>query len=373
MSTAVLDPVKELASQLEVSEMVVKMITPLQQGWLKLAVVRKQTFDTLQAYELEVQALQKAGLESQELEGVQKSLREAKSKAAEAKECRLFFTGMLQDKIIAKSMEFEKRNDEVVKLLVEHEFKLRESANTLAKQNEDVNREKEEFKAHVKNEHYRIAADYRSQLLKLVSDSYVNALSSKFPVKEIEEYKRSIKGFCADVKLSAFKKFSALLIDSKEMMSIYTSIPKYEPAADLEAAIKSVDEKFSMYANDLKNAEAASARVKAEAHEQEIAIQQEVEIEAAQNTLIASAGTLVMSGGPNTAVKRKWEVVDENTQQWALLVMSAFMANMKELIEYVKVKTWEKLSIGQMAAAIAKGKTEKNLNFPNLQFKEVKK
>jgi hypothetical protein len=53
--------------------------------------------------------------------------------------------------------------------------------------------------------------------------------------------------------------------------------------------------------------------------------------------------------------------------------MTQFISNLPTLFKLVRVKAWENLSIGQMAAAIAKHATDTGETYKGIIYKELKK
>jgi len=84
--------------------------------------------------------------------------------------------------------------------------------------------------------------------------------------------------------------------------------------------------------------------------------------------LIAQAETLIVD---TPKVKREIKIVVIESEAWAMAVMTNFIKNWQHVNKYVKVKSWAKLSIGQMADALAKHISETGETFSNLQTEEV--
>jgi uncharacterized protein YaaR (DUF327 family) len=207
----------------------------------------------------------------------------------------------------------------------------------------------------------------------MVLESYATALKQKQPVKEIEKYKTAIKDFLSDVKLGKFVPFNLVLVSKDEAKKIYAEIPVYKPAEDLIAAVNSIDEQFAMYAQDLKNSKAAVAVAEGKVEQVKKDTEELIEIESATNTLVSSAGSLDVTSSA-AKIKKTKQVVEENTDAWAMTVLAEFVKNFAAARKTLRISTWSKLSIGQMTAALGKLATEDNdKKFSNLVLKTIEK
>lgn len=353
----------------------VEGLTPIQKGWVRLADLKVLINDKLTKGELDVQQKVAAALKSEDLATVQTVLKEVKDIATENKDARLYFTNMVKEKVTDPLMVFEKRNEALITELGQKEFTLRKAANSKQEAERDKKTEENQLKAHIQNEHLRIGHDYRSRLAKLISDAYTTALKDKVPVDTIKNYVKQIHNFLAAEKLSPFIKFERRYVSDAEAQAIYKSIEPYKSKADLEAALESLEQTFSMYKNDLANSKKAIAAEKKRAEDEAEAERQRIERETATNTLVGQADTYYLeeTKGAKTTIKKQYEMEDENTPEWCFCVLAAFMGNIGTLQQYIKVKTWSKLTIGQMCTAIAKLHSEKGVKFPDLKFKVIEK
>lgn len=345
----------------------------IQVGWLNFGNLKQTTFDALEKDELAVQLILKDFNDIEELDEAQEKLKQAKALATESEGRRLYFTNLLKDKVITPSMAFEKRNEDVIKKAESHEFTLRKSASVKQEAENLKTKERSSLRAHIENEYFRIAAKYREDLEVLVLESYKNALYIKTPVKEIKPYKKAIEGFLNEVKLDKFIKFETKHITKEESIEIFKSIAPYDKSGALKASIKSIEDVFSMYAEDLKNRTKAMKKVDKDTEQVKKDAEKEVSIQTSITNLQAESVPLIMSGGPT--IRKKLKVVEENTAEWAVEVMAQYLKSLDKAKQFIRVGSWAKLNIGQMAAAIAKVKSE-NPNFyksSNLKFEEEEK
>ncbi len=349
-------------------------LTPVQKGWLQMSHNRNVTVQQLEKGELEVQALIKDIATVKDLPKVQEALKQAKSVAAEAKEKRLYFTNALKTKLIDKLMEFESRNEALIADAAKHELALRIEAAKKAQADAAKLRETEQYKAHIKNEYARVAATYALALEGRINFYYKQALQEKKKNKVVlAEYLKMIKEELPNIEKVKANKFERAYVTNDEAKAIIGEIDVPDYGMYLVAAQDLVDKKFQMYDEDMKNAEAAIAAQKIQEQQKEAQVQSQLTQDAALNNLVASSDSFVI-GGPKTAtVKKNMVIVEENTTEWGLAVMTAFITNLSECQEKLLVKTWAKLTLAQMAAALTKvanGYTPVK-QFPNLKMTEV--
>jgi hypothetical protein len=391
---------KKLADKLEVSEYVVKMLMPQQLGWLKLAIDKKKTFEALQKDELKVQEVLKDITADNDLASVQKKIKDANDTATTSKEQRLVFTNGIKEKLTEPAMEFETRNFELIDAAKVHELALRKKENE--KQQGEAAKKKEEvqFEAHVKNEHIRIGTAYQLELSKTVTQAYTSALKGPIPPDEIPAYLETVRTVLAEIKLEKFQKFPRTIekyidepwvvngkqiadktpvykyVNDKRAAEIYKSVEPYNPAEDLQTALNDLDVKFELYEHDFKNAKKAIAAANKKQLEVEQEITETAEQETATNKLMINVGnyTVGSPSGARTEIKKRYNIVEENTEAWAVAVLSAFIKNWAVAKTHLKVKTWGKLTLTQMGKALADIKTAKNeTTFDNIKFEVSEK
>lgn len=365
-----------VANTVGLGELVWHQLSPLQQGWLQLAEVKNNTFADLQKAELNIQGIL-APLKSNPnitLTDIQIKLKEAVNAYDIMKEQRLYFTNTIKERLIDKAMEFEKRSEFLIAGAKQHELTVRIQENERKSKDTDKNAEITALAAHIENEHFRIAAIYRASLTTLAMNYYKEALRTKVPLKTIPNYIESVKGFLREVTLSPFVRFpNRKLVTDAEAQKIFSDIRAYDPAEDLEIALRNVHEIFAMYQQDSENA--IEAIQQTENLQQEVAMhtQQEIQTEVATNNLMAEAKSVSYLG--NIPSVKKVKVIEiENTPEWAISVIEHFVKNWHVVRPLLKVKTWGNLKLEQMAAALATMASNDNkITFAGLNLKDVSK
>ena len=338
-------------------------LTTIQQGWLKLAEIRIDLFDRLRLDELACQR-ELNNIQDLPLERMQANLRNAKFNLSEAKRKRMEFTKMLDDKLYSPSMEFEKRMASMIDEANKLELAKRLSIESEAKESQLHANEVALYKAHIVNEWTRIAHEYRSNLQKMIDSSYINCIKSRVDVAKVPDMVADLVNILARIELSTFVKFNRMFITDQEALDIFHSIDKYEPNNDLAYYQSLIPMKFQMYQHDFNSIEKLE-------EEQRIRVaqaEQELKADLAINTLIAQSETLIVD---TPKVKREIKIVVVESEAWAMAVLTNFIKNWQHVNKYVKVKSWAKLSIGQMADALSKHISETGETFSNLETEEV--
>jgi hypothetical protein len=376
----------QLANQLGLGELVVKALSQTQLGWLVLERRKAAAFETIQKFELSIQGTVNQLVEIKEgkivnkvekdLAKIQEAVKKIKAEFTDMKDCRLQFTNVINEKLIEAAMVFEKRSAGLINLLAEYELEVRSEASKKSDEEAALNREVASFKTHIENEYFRIATGYRNALKSEASKVYVSALESEMSTDGVPELVAKLKETIRAIQKPRFEVFKRTLIDAEKAKELFLSVPAYNSAPDLEKALLAVDEMFSMYANNLANAEEAAKSVQQEAEKEIAESNERLEIEQATNILTSQASpSLIMSGGPKTKVKKKMEVVIEESETWELLILNTFIKNWKTLRPKIQSSS-AKITIGQMATAIGKlvtDKPEEIKNMKELKFEEKKK
>jgi hypothetical protein len=341
-------------------------LTTIQQGWLKLAEIRIDLFDRLRLDELACQA-ELQNIDNVPLDKMQANIRNAKFNLSEAKRKRLDFTRMIDDKLSQPSMEFEKRMAAMIDEATKLELAARLDIESKAIEAQLLQNEIAQFKTHIVNEWTRIAHEYRSNLQKMIDSSYINCIKAKNPVEQVPAMVSDLKDIMSMFVLGSVVKFDLQLLSKEQALKIFHSIDKYVKDGDLAYYQGLAEERFQMYAHDLANAESL-AKLEAEQRIRVAQAEQELAADIATNTLIAQAETLIVD---TPKVKREIKIVVIESEAWAMAVLTNFIKNWQYVNKYVKVKSWAKLSIGQMAEALAKHISETGETFANLQTEEV--
>ena len=148
------------------------------------------------------------------------------------------------------------------------------------------------------------------------------------------------------------------ILTAEEAKAVFKTIAPYNGEEDLTKAASDLEDIFSMYAHDRKNADAAIKQAEADQEKQAAAIQKDLAVETSITKLTEETATAYVNPAPGAKLKKKMVVVEENTEEWAVAVIAEFVKNWQSVRKHVRVGTWAKLSIGQMATALGKHATE---------------
>ena len=342
-------------------------LTPIQSGWIKLADIKTALFDDLQRAELAVQDYMN-GIEGNTLDVVQHNIKSAKQVMADAKSKRLEFTRMIDQKLNTPATAFEKRMAEQIDQAGAIELEMRKQAAENAGKQQAIANETAALKAHIINEWFRIAAQYRHDLEAITLESYSNCLKNRVPADQLKAMTADMERILNNWKLSEFEKFERKFVSDGMAKEIYDSIQKYNPADDLQTGIKNISVIWSTYSNDLANAEVAIESIEKHKQMAEMALEMDLEFETATNALIAEAETMIVE---TPKVKKEIKIQVDETEQWAKTIVSNFVRLWPYVNRYVRVKSWAKLTIGQMADALAKHINENGNVIPGIETIEV--
>lgn len=283
-------------------------------------------------------------------------------------ESRKEFTSIIDANIVQPLMQFEKRADPKVNTLylelTTTSLNLRQVAAKKAHEFQSIENEKNMFTNHCINEFLRIESKYIQDLNNTIDIGYAANLTSGTPTPNLIDIEGNLRG----VKIDAIRKFTPGIITKEQMQELFLQLEQPSYNAILENKILQLPHIFINYETDLANAAAAIEVRELEAKIAAKEIAHKLEAETAINTLISNASTPVVET-PKIKVELKIEVI--NSSEWAQLIMTHFIANMPTLVKYVRVKTWDNLSIGQMATAIAKHATDTGETYKGILYSEV--
>jgi hypothetical protein len=342
-------------------------LTPIQSGWIKMADIKTALFDELQRAELIIQGRLKDA-ETMDLGSLQMNIKSVKNLMSESKAKRLEFTRMIDDKLITPATAFEKRMAEQIEQAAAIELEMRKQAAENAGKQQAIANESAALKAHIVNEWFRIAAQYRHELERVTLESYSNCLKNRVPVDQLSIMTADMERILNAWNLPEFQKFERKLVSDGLAKEIYDSIEKYNPADDLQTAIKNISVIWSTYANDLANADVAIESIEKHKQIAEMAFEMDLEFETATNALIAEAEMPIVE---TPKVKKEIKIKVDESEQWAKTIVSNFIRLWPYVNQYVRVKSWTKLTIGQMADALAKHINETGNVIPGIETIEV--
>jgi hypothetical protein len=338
-------------------------------AWTALAENKNNLTNQLAVAELGLQQIL-LGVNQTDHAAITEALATYRKKHSEMVAQRKEFTSIIDANIVQPLMAFEKRADpksnETYLDIDAKGLSLRQAEAQKANQFQAVESEKSMFIAHCTNEYLRIENKYILDLSAVIDTGYAANLKAKSPKPHLDNIIVNMKA----VKIDQPAKFEPQYLTKEQMREIYLTITPPNCAKFLAEKIDFLPQVFINYESDLANAQAAIERMETDAKIAVIEAEKKVEAESAINTLVATASTPVIE---TPKIKRDLIIESVNSAEWAQLIMTTFIANMPTLTRLVRVKSWEKLSIGQMADAIAKHATDTGETFKGVTYVEVQK
>jgi hypothetical protein len=340
----------------------VAALTPQHQAWIGMAEAKNNLVADLTEKELAAQGL--LIIQNTDHELIDAALAVYRKAHSEMVESRKGFTNQIDAGIIQPLMAFEKRVDPAKNTsyltLASQSLSLRKSAAEAAASQNAINQELASFKAHCTNEFFRTCAEYRTMLRREISTIYEYYLKLKM-APDTDRIKKHLQ----DVAVSANTKFIPVRITQDQMVSIYNEIHKPDYNLVLEEILKEAETTFANFTSDLANADLAIEAQQQAAQLTQIAENQKVAEETAINTLIISAETVVVE---TPKIKSTYQITIIESEGWAKAIMAGFITNLPALAKYIRVKSWSKLSIGQMAEYLAKLATDTETKIKGVDY-----
>ena len=340
-------------------------------AWVGLATEKNRLMFELGRMELAAQnILLRVQRDDAAYEAIDVALAEYRKSYTAISDLRKTFTNQIDAGIIQPLMAFEKRidpkNNGQYNALASRSLQLRKAEADKATLANAKNQEVASFKAHVVNEFSRVVTEYRAIIRREAAGHYEKCLKDKIPDPGVEKVKEMLR----QIAPPNVAKFNARYLSGEELLQIYNDSPKPDYASYYEELMSEVDNLFANYSSDLANAEAAIKHQQEQARLQELEEANKAKEEQALNTLIATSETVVIE---EPKIKRTVQVTVVESEAWAKSVMASFITNLPKLTKYIRVKSWSKLNIGQMATYLGQYATDEGVSFPGLSLKEVEK
>lgn len=342
-----------VVSQIQVSE-------KQQAAWIGLAGRKNELTNALTSDELQAQML----LTGETYEVIDANLATYRKAHQEMVDKRKEYTNAIDAGIVQPLMAFEKRVDPKTNsayvALSQKSLLLRKTAETAAASTNAKNLEASTFKAHCQNEFFRVCAEYRAILRAEVVKQYAYWLNEG-TMCDLDQLKITLQS----VPVPVVKKYIPTYLTQEDMAKIYGTITKPDYSHIHNEMMEYLDETFAHFSSDLANRSQAIAHVTQDAALQTQAEATKVTEDVAINTLIATAETVIID---TPKIKRTLVIIVVESEQWAKQIMTQFITNLPSLGKYIRVKSWAKLTIGQMAEYLSKFSTDEEKELPGLTY-----
>ncbi len=338
-----------------------------QQAWLGMAIAKNNITADLTNQELAAQMLLR-GLPNDHA-AIDSALASYRKAHTEMVEHRKAFTGILDAAIIQPLMAFEKRVDpktaqEYISL-ANRSLELRKAAADTAARTNNINQELAQFKAHCQNELGRVIALYRQMVRGEINNLYAFYLE-----KRISPELPQLHAHLAKIEMPMVNKFNPQYITTEQMQAAYQSVPQPHWQTYFDELLEECNKVFANFDSDMANASAALANREQETAAANVRELQTAQEEAAVNPLIATAEAVVME---TPTIKKSYTIVLAESEAWAKAIMAGFISNLPALAKYIRVKSWSRLTIGQMAEYLAKYATDGGTKIAGVQYEENEK
>lgn len=306
----------------------------------------------------------------QESEVLLKTIKQEVKKLAES---RLEITNRFRD-VADRLSAPEKSVLKPIEDLTNAIIKLKEDLAKKQKEEQAKDNEKKSVKENILRQLAEVKATYANKILTQVTKAYTWALENKVALDKLDEYlskvgdKFKVTDFADSAVMpqlfklteTEYKAFAEELfvLDSNNYVDQYKK--------DLKA-------KFEFYHIDFKNAEQALEKAKDEKVEAEQSIQTE-KSNAQMSATLESMSMDISTISNVKELKKSFEVVTTTELKDAIAIITAFIANLELCKLKLRVTDYSKLTVAQMATALAKVKCDDNKFQPsNIEFKEVSK
>jgi hypothetical protein len=336
-------------------------------AWLGMATTKNQLTAQLQQLELAAQAILLPVVGSEDFNVIDAVLAEYRKAHTLISDTRKPFTNTIDSAIVQPLMAFEKRVDPKVNTeyntLVAKSLQLRKVEADKAAQANLKNNVIAQFKAHCINEFSRLQTELSNHLGREIIKQYEMHLTERIS-PELSALKSKLRA----VVVPIINKFETTVLTVQELQAIYNEIEKPDFEEIYQGAEDMVDRTFANFDSDLANAAQAIAHQKEQAQLAEVEAASKLAEEQAINTLIVHSEAVVID---TPKIKKTVQIIVVESEQWAKAVMAAFITNLPNLAKYIRVKSWAKLSIGQMAEYLSKFATDEGVAFNGIELKEV--
>jgi hypothetical protein len=315
-----------------------------------------------------------SGYEAMDQPAIDKAIKAYKVTYAEIVETRKKFTGFLdaaKDMCMVTEKEFDPSTNETFKEATARELQLRQRAFEKAQAETQKATEVQMFRSFIVNEFNDMVSGYRHTLDTIIHNAYKQCLSQRTPVDNVGIAITAAIAAMRDTRPKEMGKFSKTIITDAEAMKIFESITKPNWQNIFNEKIESLKAKFSLYPNDLANAEAALVKQQELFTHEQAQQAQQLEAEKATTILLAQGSVLTVTPPGMKAIVETTSIEIPSGLDWAweIAIISAFLANANVCKDKVRTKIGGKLTTEQMAKALDAA----NVKVSGVRYVEIKK
>lgn len=350
------------------------VLTPEQQAaWVGMAQAKNNLVAELGRQELAAQQILLQAGEQADYNAIDAALAEYRKAHTLMVETRKGFTQMVDAGIIQPLMAFEKRVDPKASQpyanLSNLSLQFRKAQEAEAQKANAIAAEITAFKVHCENEYFRMTGQFRNTFRHQAQLEYAVALKNKKQPTE-DELRTALM---AGINLMGYpqpQKFTPRVLSPEQLAETYRECRKPNWESEFDSMLHETKKMYASFDVDILNAEAAIKSQEEATAVLEFEETQKASEEAAINTLIVQAETVTVE---TPTIKRTYTITVVESEAWAKMVMAGFITNLPRLAKYIRVKSWAKLSIGQMAEYLAKLATDEEIKASGLEYQEIEK
>lgn len=352
-----------MSLQIQDLQLYIQGIPPLpenkQRVWNMMGQGKMAMDQALQAAELKISNCLN-GYEAMEYEQLQAAIKDFKGFHEIMVDIRKKYTSYLdaaKEMCMAPEKKWEPKTNPIYIAATKREFELREAAHNAANAANLKSAEEQAFRTFIVNEYQDIVNGYEISLLKIIQQAYNVCLQQRTPVEKVGPAFTAAVAAMRDIRPRVINKMERHHTTDSEAMKIFDTVPSPTNNGTYQnvfnRCIEVLKSKFSLYANDLANADTALVKQQEIFNQQQQDISNKNEAEKAANSLLSQATVPVVTPTGMKPITEATEIkIDDYSDTWVATIISAFLANFQICMPKVKNKKKSELKVAQMAAAL---------------------
>ena len=337
-------------------------------GWQLIARGKQKMDGLLQGHELALQSMF-VGAEQMDRQTLADTLAAYRKEHSALIEDRKAFTSILdfvKESCMATEKKYAPAAYEPYKKAEARELDLRRQENEIAQRTLNIEQEKGKLRAFLINQYASIGMDYRNKLQRYILQGYTSCLNTGATGEAVEGTKKYILQCMYELQPMSMGRFELVYLTTEQAQEIYATVPAVDLRRVYDECIQFMNEKFAMYESDLHNAQAAIEQARQEQAAAENQAAADLAQQSAVNELVQTSTVYV---APAAEVKAVTEIIPDDSIQFVVTVVSAFLAHVQKCMPKIRAKDYSKINIGQMAKALIAAGVE----VPGLNLKTVEK
>lgn len=333
-------------------------LTKKAEAWSKFGVIITNSEFEFQARAQAIIAKLKKPTKPEELKEAEEALKSAKQEAKKLYEDRIAITQRF-DSVASRLMAPEKTLTAAWPEIEKAMFDVKKAEQEQLNKLKYASDEKKVLREQYGNLIVKMDKEYRDKIAGQVTKAFEYALGAgAVTLDGLDAFLEKVKiakGF-TEIDFTYDRPEIALKYTTKEeMLAIWQEADKLILPGKEYLAIyhKALKDQFEFYSAALKNKEGALKLKKEQDEREENKRKEEAEAQAVANKLSAIATTTAEIASTTKPLKEYYEVDLEDTEENAIKIIAAFVGNYQLCKGGVRVKSLIKISVEQMASALA--------------------